>query len=85
MIEYRLIMAVLTMLCAIAPLTIFWPVIDVIMTSLVAGAVLDGFLGYWFREAWRELRFRRDMRAFDVRDAERALQIEQLPSIGEAA
>ncbi|MBN9102317.1 MAG: hypothetical protein J0I49_30095 [Pseudonocardia sp.] len=85
MIEYRLIMAVLTMLCAIAPLTIFWPVIDVIMTSLVAGAVLAGFLGYWFREAWRELRFRRDMRAFDVRDAERALQIEQLPSIGEAA
>lgn len=85
MIEYRLIMAVLTMLCAIAPLTIFWSVIDVIMTSLVVGAVAVGFLGYWFREASRELRFRREMRAFDARDAERAAQIEQLPSIGEAA
>lgn len=85
MIEYRLIMGVLTMLCAIAPLTIFWPVIDVIMTGLVIGGVLAGFLGFWLREAWRELRLRRDMRAFDARDAERATQIEQLAPMEEAA
>jgi len=76
MIEYRLIMGVLTLLCAIAPLTILWPAIDVIMTSLVIGAVVAAFVGYWMLEAWRELRFRRDMRAFDARDAERAAQIE---------
>ncbi len=71
MTEYRLILAVLVGLCALAPLTLVLPVLDVVLCALLLGTVAGGLAGYWIREAARELRFRRDMRALDTRDATR--------------
>lgn len=65
MTEYRLILAALVGLCALAPLTLVWPALDAVLCALLIGAGAAGVAGYWLREAVRELRFRRDMRALD--------------------
>jgi len=66
MTEYRLTVAVLIALCALAPLTLVCPVLDAVLVALLLGAAAAGVAGYWLREARRELRFRRDMRALDA-------------------
>lgn len=63
--EYRLILATLAGLCALAPLTLVWPALDAALCALLLAAGAAGVAGYWLREAVRELRFRRDMRALD--------------------
>lgn len=65
MTEYRLILAVLVGPCALAPLTLVWPALDAVLCTVLIGAGAVGVAGYWLREAARELRFRRDMRALD--------------------
>jgi hypothetical protein len=65
MTEYRLIMLGGGVLLGLAPLTAVWPAIDVVMTTLLLGTGGVVITGYWFREAVRELRFRREMRALD--------------------
>ena len=65
MTEYRLIMLCGGVLLGLAPLTAVWPVIDVVMTTLLLGTGGVVIAGYWLREAVRELRFRREMRALD--------------------
>jgi len=66
MTEYRLNMLGVGVLLGLAPLTAVWPVIDVVMTTLFLGAAGVALVGYWLREAVRELRFRREMRALDA-------------------
>lgn len=69
MTEYSRIMLALVTVCGLAAASAVWPVIDVVLTAALltgAGALVAGYLG---RELWRELRFRRDMRALDARDA----------------
>jgi len=78
--EYRLILAALVGLCALAPLTLVWPVLDTVLCALLLGAGAAGLAGYWLREAARELRFRRDMRALDTRDAARAAARTEVPA-----
>ncbi len=80
MTEYRLILAVLIGLCALAPLTLLWPVLDTVLCALLWGTVAAGVAGYWLREAVRELRFRRDMRALDARDAAHAAARTEVPA-----
>lgn len=70
--EYRLIMAGLTVLCVLAAASAVWPVIDVVMTAGLLGALALGVAGYWGRELLRECRFRAEMRALDARDADPA-------------
>jgi hypothetical protein len=65
MTEYRLIMFGVGILLGVAPLSAIWPVIDVVLTTLVLGIAGVALAGYWLREAVRELRFRREMRALD--------------------
>lgn len=65
MTEYRLILAAIVGLCALAPLTLVWPALDAMLCAVLLGAGAAGVAGYWLREAVRELRFRRDMRALD--------------------
>ncbi len=69
MTEYRLIMAVVIVLCGLGAASAFWPVIDAITTTAVIGAVALAGLVNLTRITVRELRFWRDMRAFDRRDA----------------
>ena len=69
MTEYRLIMAVVIVLCGLGAVSAFWPVIDTIMCTAVIGAVALAGLINLARIGVRELRFWRDMRAFDRRDA----------------
>ena len=72
MTEYRLIMTGASVLLGLAPLTAVWPVIDVVLTTLVLGVAGAALAGYWLREAVRELRFRREMRALDNARPDRA-------------
>ena len=65
MTEYRLIMLGVGILLGLAPLSAVWPVIDIVMTTLLLGTGGVVMTGYWIREAVRELRFRREMRALD--------------------
>jgi hypothetical protein len=65
MTEYCLIMLGGGVLLGLAPLTAVWPVIDVVMTTLLLGTGGVVMAGYWLREAVRDLRFRREMRALD--------------------
>lgn len=65
MTEYRLILAAIVGLCALAPLTLVWPALDAVLCAVLLGAGAAGVAGYGLREAVRELRFRRDMRALD--------------------
>jgi hypothetical protein len=65
MTEYRLIMLGVGILLGLAPLSAVWPVIDSVMTTLLLGTGGVVMTGYWIREAVRELRFRREMRALD--------------------
>lgn len=69
--EYRLIMLGGVVLVGLAPLTAAWPVIDIVMTTLVLGGAGVALAGYWLREAVRELRFRREMRALDSARSDR--------------
>jgi hypothetical protein len=71
MTEYRLIMFGMGVLVGLAPLTVVWPVIDVVMTTLMLGAAGFASASYWLREAVRELRFRREMRALDLARSDR--------------
>ncbi len=70
--DYRLIMTGVVLVVALAPLTRVWPALDLALVVLIVGAVAAGVGGYWLREAVREYRFRRDMRALDARDVARA-------------
>lgn len=70
--EFRPIMLGIGIVCGLAAASAMWPVIDVVMTAgllAILGLLVAGYLG---RELVRELRFRRDMRALDRRDATRA-------------
>jgi len=40
--------------------------LDAVLCGLVLGAAGAAVAGYWLREAVRELRFRRDIRALDA-------------------
>lgn len=80
MTEYRLILAVLVGLCALALLTLVWPVLDAVLCALLLGVGAAEVAGYWLREARGELRFRRDMRALDTRDAARAAARTEVPA-----
>lgn len=71
--EYRLVMAGLVTLVGLAPLTIVWPALDGIVCVLLLAGVLALVAGYWLREARRELRFRREMRALDAQQARGAV------------
>lgn len=76
MSEYSRIMLALVTVCGLAAASAVWPVIDVVLTAgllTFAGGLVAGYLG---REVWRELRFRRDMRALDARDAARGARVE---------
>jgi len=64
--EYRLIMTVLAVLVTLAPLTAIWPVLDAVLVVLLLGGAGAAVAAYWLREAVRQLRFRRDMRARDA-------------------
>jgi hypothetical protein len=70
--DYGRIMAGAVLVVALVPLTAVWPALDAILVGLVLGGAGAAFAGYWLRELVRELRFRRDMRALDVRSAARA-------------
>lgn len=70
--EFRLIMRAVALLCALAAASAVWPVIDVVMTAGLLGALALGVASYWGRELVRELRFRADMRALDDRDRGRS-------------
>jgi len=64
--EYRLIMAGVAAACGLAPLVAVWPALDVVLCALVLSAAAGMAGGYVIREAVRELRFRREMRALDA-------------------
>ena len=70
--EFQLIMLGIGVLCGLAAASAVWPVIDVVMTVGLLGALGLLVAGYLGRELVRELRFRRDMHALDRRDATRA-------------
>ena len=72
MTEYRVIMLGVGVLVGLAPLTAVWPVIDVVMTTLLLGAAGVALVWSVLREAVREFRFRREMRALDNARAGRA-------------
>jgi hypothetical protein len=69
MTEYRLIMTGIAVLCGLGAASAVWPVIDTVMTAGLLTLAGLAVTGYATREAVRELRFRRDMRALDARDA----------------
>lgn len=66
MTEYRAIMAGFALLTVLAQLTAVWPALDAILCGLLLGTAGAAVAGYGLREAVRELRFRRDMRALDA-------------------
>jgi len=70
-IEYRLIMTGICVLCALAPAARIWPVIDLVITTALLTGIGLVLLVACAREAGREIRFRREMRALDARDAHR--------------
>jgi hypothetical protein len=70
--DYRLIMTAVSVVCGLAVLCSVWPALDVWLTALLLGSLGVPVAGYLGREAVREMRFRRDMRALDRRDAARA-------------
>jgi hypothetical protein len=76
MTEYRLIMVAIVVLCGLGAASSIWPVIDAVMTAALLTLAGLTVAGYATREATRELRFRRDMRALDARDAARAARQE---------
>lgn len=63
--EYRAILAGLSVVALLASLTSVWPALDAVLGALLLGVIGTAVAGYWLREAVRELRFRRDMRALD--------------------
>ncbi len=67
--EIRLLMLGIGIVCGLAAASAVWPVIDVVMTVGLLGVLGLLVAGYLGRELVRELRFRRDMRALDRRDA----------------
>lgn len=73
--EMRPIMLGFGIVCALAAACSVWPALDAWLTVLVLVVVGTPVAGYLTREALRELRFRRDMRALDRRDATRAANL----------
>lgn len=69
MTEYRLIMIGIVVVCGLGFTTSLWPVLDLVITSALAGALILAALLTVGREAVREIRFRREMRALDAENA----------------
>lgn len=69
MIEYRLIMIGIVGVCGLGFTTSLWPVLDLVITSALAGALVLAALLAGGREAVREIRFRREMRALGAENA----------------
>jgi cytochrome bd-type quinol oxidase subunit 2 len=67
--DYRLIMTGVALVAVLAAFTSVWPALDAVLVALILTAAGSAVAGYWLREAAREYRFRRDMRALDARDA----------------
>ncbi len=75
MTEYRLIMIGIVVVCGLGFATSLWPVLDLVISSALVGALVLGALLAGGREAVREIRFRREMRALDAGNAiRRAVQ-----------
>lgn len=64
--DYRLIMTGVALVAALAALTSVWPALDAVLVALLVTAAGGAVAGYWLREAVREYRFRREMRALDA-------------------
>jgi hypothetical protein len=66
MSDYRLIVTGVLVACGLAPRAVTWPVLDAVLCVLLLTAATVLAVGYVIREAVRELRFRREMRALDA-------------------
>lgn len=71
MTEYRLIMIGIVAVCGFGFVTSLWPVLDLVITSALAGALVLAALLAGGRETVREIRFRREMHALDAENAAR--------------
>ncbi|GAA3225053.1 hypothetical protein GCM10017691_13590 [Pseudonocardia petroleophila] len=69
--DYRLIMTGVALVAVLAAVTSVWPALDGVLVALILTAAGGAAAGYWLREAVRECRFRRDMRALDTNPSAR--------------